>query len=771
MASSAASSSSSSLPQKRTVESILEHLRSGPFSSPTTSPTRAIASQSQSHSQSKKKARKAKVPDYLTTSSQAAGLSSAPLKKRVLSTSTRLYVKRVKIDREKAEEIRKLAASLGAVTTDLEHANVIVTDSWSQPRAKAGLRPQLYQEQAHVVHSSWLEDTAEQGIYLGIDKYRVLPAPTSSDAFADSSKFARGDGDTSIELATTDEEKTDSATDGESDLSHSLQTSPEMRLPLRGLWFHILPAKLDKAGVETIKARLLALGADIVPQENADAIISQAATAARVKPFLKEKEQPKVPLLQARWLDEVETRQAWVDPGDRYVVGFPEQIKLTWDKIKQLSEQNRTPPSGSLVAQRVLTAAAPDPATVETGSGAAAAEALGPPDADEDEEEPPALWSREGSEAGSPERSVAEEQADEGGESLDDYAYKNSFFACERPSPLRCINQELVDQLLILQKQRELVGEKRSALSYERALSSIKAYREDLSKIPVAAASIRNVGPKISSLIKQFYQQGNIAEVQQIRSDSALRVMMDFMELYGIGPTTARELYNQGCRNVEDVIQVGRSYGTKLDVRECMKILPNLRQKIPRAEVESIATTVMNKANELLPGCLHTVCGGFRRGKPASGDVDIVISHASHDPGTVCRKLIEALKSEKLVTHVIGLSNMTDSDDHSHTRHNVAELVFKAKATKTNPAPIHRRLDLIFCRREVYGACIVGWTGSTMFERDIRRWAQKKLNWKFHNYGITDRETGELIETPQEIDVFRELGLDWIPPQFRNCDA
>jgi len=39
---------------------------------------------------------------------------------------------------------------------------------------------------------------------------------------------------------------------------------------------------------------------------------------------------------------------------------------------------------------------------------------------------------------------------------------------------------------------------------------------------------------------------------------------------------------------------------------------------------------------------------------------------------------------------------------------------------------IHRRLDLIFAAPESYCTAIIGWSGSRMFERDLRLWAKRE---------------------------------------------
>lgn len=55
-----------------------------------------------------------------------------------------------------------------------------------------------------------------------------------------------------------------------------------------------------------------------------------------------------------------------------------------------------------------------------------------------------------------------------------------------------------------------------------------------------------------------------------------------------------------------------------------------------------------------------------------------------------------------------------------------ALVVFKHPANNTTrPRDIYRRVDLIVCRWPSFGAAVVGWSGSTQFERDLRKHAEK----------------------------------------------
>lgn len=57
------------------------------------------------------------------------------------------------------------------------------------------------------------------------------------------------------------------------------------------------------------------------------------------------------------------------------------------------------------------------------------------------------------------------------------------------------------------------------------------------------------------------------------------------------------------------------------------------------------------------------------------------------------------------------------------------------------------------------------WTGSTQLERDLRLHAQKK-GLKFDSGGIRTAATDQPVEAATEQDVFRVLGLEYIPCVF-----
>ena len=99
----------------------------------------------------------------------------------------------------------------------------------------------------------------------------------------------------------------------------------------------------------------------------------------------------------------------------------------------------------------------------------------------------------------------------------------------------------------------------------------------------------------------------------------------------------------------------------------------------------------------------------------------------------------------------------------------------KTEKEKKNPNP-HRRVDIIISPWKTAGCAVLGWSGGTMFERDLRRYCRKERGLKFDSSGVrrvsdgvwVDLEgekegemEGEVNLVEKEKRVFQGLGLDW----------
>jgi DNA polymerase IV len=314
-------------------------------------------------------------------------------------------------------------------------------------------------------------------------------------------------------------------------------------------------------------------------------------------------------------------------------------------------------------------------------------------------------------------------------------------------------------------------------------------------------ARLPGCGDKIALLFKEFKETGRIQEARLDESDPKLAVIKLFYDIWGVAETTARDFYNRGWRDLDDIVEYG--WDTLTRVQQIgVKYYDEFQLGIPRQEVESIARTVLEHANSIRPGFEMVIVGGYRRGKLASGDVDVVLSHRDETTTEhVIERIVVSLERAGYITHTLTLSTANSErrqqpvewkgdDRKAGTGFDTLDKALvvwqdpnwegKDKDQhdrKKNPNP-HRRVDIIISPWKTAGCAVLGWSSGTTFQRDLRRYCKKELGLKFDSSGVRNRKTGEWVDLESGPDgspapdmltaerrVFERLGLEWRPPE------
>ncbi|KAJ8293969.1 Sorting nexin-41 [Rhodotorula toruloides] len=300
--------------------------------------------------------------------------------------------------------------------------------------------------------------------------------------------------------------------------------------------------------------------------------------------------------------------------------------------------------------------------------------------------------------------------------------------ACHRLSPRPCVNQALVEELKPLREFRFLRygTHAKESISYATAVSCIIGTPFKIETVE-QAAKIPKVGEKLTLKIQEFLEYGFIKESRYAK---------------------ANELYERGVRTLEDL----RHAMNRKRIDSYLKYYDDLQEK-------------------------------YRRGKEFSNDVDILITypHRDGEERGVLQALVERMQQKNLIPEDGILTLTTCGTDRIITPNRSATLldaldkaliIFRHPANGTTRVrDKYRRVDLVVTTWREWGSAVVGWTGSTQFERDLRRHA-KRIDLNFDSGGIRDRTTDEPVEAVTEKDVFRVLGLDYIPCAMRtrkNC--
>jgi DNA polymerase (family 10) len=288
------------------------------------------------------------------------------------------------------------------------------------------------------------------------------------------------------------------------------------------------------------------------------------------------------------------------------------------------------------------------------------------------------------------------------------------------------------------------------ARNYEKAARSVRGWGDDIGPLDVRALrAVPGVGASIAAKIAEYRDTGTIQALEELRAQIPPGVL-ELTRLPGLGPKRALQLHRElGVESVDDLaaaITAGRldglpGFGAKSGERIASGI-EVYRQGRDRVllDVAMHTATAMVAALSAVPGCQRCAyAGSLRRMRETIGDVDILAAAQDSAP------LMAAFIAQPEVASVIASG--------------------PAKTSIRTEAGL--QVDLRVVRLDAWGAALQYFTGSTAHNVAVRQIAvRKKL--RLSEYGLFEVETGDLIVSRTEEEVYARLGLAWVPPPMRE---
>ncbi len=279
---------------------------------------------------------------------------------------------------------------------------------------------------------------------------------------------------------------------------------------------------------------------------------------------------------------------------------------------------------------------------------------------------------------------------------------------------------------------------------------------------------IKGVGKGSIDRINEIIKSGKLKEVKLKNPQKEyLNFIEELENIIGIGRKTAHELVKK--YNIKSIDELKKAYRAgKIHLND--QILLGLKyygvyqQQIPREEVDKISDYVGTIIRSFSKDVFHTICGSYRRKKPTSNDIDILIANpkvvtpeqfSTQDSALIT--LITTLKEERFL-----LDDLTDKE------YEIKYMGFCQLTDKDKKYPI-RRIDIRYVPYESYYSALLYFTGSGDFNRKMRLLA-KELNYKLSEYGLYKLKNGKEIRIKNlnsEEAIFEKLGLEFIVPEKR----
>ncbi|KAJ3154542.1 hypothetical protein HDU86_004671 [Geranomyces michiganensis] len=566
-----------------------------------------------------------------------------------------------------------------------------------------------------------------------------------------------------------------------------------MAATFEGKRIHIISAKLAADPLSALRTQVEAHGGVLVPRaKDADVVVTKLSAAARVAKYLDLRDgiAGVPPVASVAWL------QRCVETGEAPPLSKEWTIDMAPEIAAATANPNYAPPfteagrkrrrsTSPIEVIRVSSCSPPPKRPCPSTTQQRAEGTITNSDSDIRTDDFEMSSQDSGSESES--SSDNDGNADYDRNIPLDPSFPNVAYECLRKHPLNHPNKELVELLGFMEKQREMDGETRSALSYRRAISAliIQSWKE--------ARKIKGVGDKIAKLIREYLKTGTIGLCAAVARSAQFRTISYFAQIYGVGPTTARQWYAKGYRSLDSVID-GEGDSLPSVIRHGIELFPDFQQKMSRADVEEVVTTLEAVLAGISDGFTVTPVGGYRRGKEVNGDCDTVITHPDEArTKTILRELVDALTDQGYIKHILWYGEGQDaartSDYNAEAPSSSSIKSRKKKGTSFDQLAkafvafrqpsnaIYRQVDLIIAPPDLHAVAVCGWTGSKQFERGLRNWCAHgsgarggfKGGLKFSSHGIFDRRTNKRIECRTEREIFDKLQLEWVEPELRNA--
>ncbi len=296
----------------------------------------------------------------------------------------------------------------------------------------------------------------------------------------------------------------------------------------------------------------------------------------------------------------------------------------------------------------------------------------------------------------------------------------------------------------------ELKGVQFKPRAYRRAAQAVESCPTPIEELVKEGrlSELPGVGKSIAEKITEIVNTGRLKYHQELKRELPVD-LYSLTQVEGVGPKTAKLLYEQlGVRTLEDLEQAAREGR----IRTIKGLGPKVEEKIlrgldeaRRAERRELLGYALPLARDLQRRLEATglfrrlqVAGSLRRGRETVGDLDILA--ISDRPGEAAQAFVSLPEVEEVL----------------------------AQGPKKSSVRLAGGLqvDLRIVPEESFGAALQYFTGSKAHNIRLRERAVAR-GWKLNEYGLFDRE-GRRLAGASEEEVYRALGLAYIPPELRE---
>jgi len=287
--------------------------------------------------------------------------------------------------------------------------------------------------------------------------------------------------------------------------------------------------------------------------------------------------------------------------------------------------------------------------------------------------------------------------------------------------------------------------------AYRRAAMNLESLTEEIESVAERGGltEIAGIGKDLAAKIGQALETGRIEYLEELRKEIP-RGVVELMEIPGVGPKTAKLLFEKlqvdSVEKLEALAQEGKLLGlpgikqkTIENILKGIQVVKKGRERMLLGRALPLAREIVQALEKLPQVRKISIAGSLRRMRETVRDFDL---------------LITSTKPAKVMEAFIALPQVAEVLAHGET-----------KATVRHREGI--QMDLRVVEPECFGAALQYFTGSKDHNIRVRELASRK-GLKVSEYGVFKEATGTRIAGATEEEVYKAIGLPYIPPELRE---
>jgi len=294
--------------------------------------------------------------------------------------------------------------------------------------------------------------------------------------------------------------------------------------------------------------------------------------------------------------------------------------------------------------------------------------------------------------------------------------------------------------------------------SYRNAAETIEGWPQQLAELadnPKALLAMPGIGKGMVANLTEMFTEDRLKLHDELL-EKYHPSMLELFKIQGLGPKTISLIWSAfQVSDIDGVAQLARdgklrtlprmSEKSELKILKSIETYRSISGRFLLDEADRTAEKMIEHLQGLAGVEKITPAGSLRRGRETVGDLDMLVTGSCAD---------KPKQRDAVIKRIVGFPGITD-------------MLAKGENKVSFKLRTGMQVDVRILPTESFGAALQYFTGSKSHSVSLRQRALK-MGYSLNEYGLFTVKGEKRVASKTEEDIYKKLGLEWIPPEMRE---